>query len=118
MIWAQVAPPVLPVWAQWLIGIVGVAGGLSVLWRLFRGMAQVVEIVPIIRLIAREFDIMEDPDDKTAKKRDPRHVFPTLIQIADEFRPNHGTSLKDVVTRIDHTQQEMIKEIQDLKARS
>lgn len=68
-------PPILPNWVQWLI-LVGAGGvGVNRVWKL------------IIRPIARIINLVD-------------HVQPVLDELANEFRPDHGESLYDIIHAI------------------
>ena len=66
----------LPEWAQWVILMSGLALAVRTLW------------LKVVKPISRTLVLMED-------------VLPTLQEIAHHFKPNGGSSLYDVVTRID-----------------
>lgn len=91
----------LPVWAQAVAAVVAILGGLGLLWRIFRKLAVIAEAVPIFLLVADQFEIPTDLDRRHgADRRDPRKVLPILIEIADQFQPNHGNTLKDQIDQI------------------
>jgi hypothetical protein len=56
------------------------------------------------------------PIHKTAKKVDEFvEAAPTLIEIAAEFKPNHSTSLRDVVDRIEANQKNQADRIETVE---
>ena len=73
----------LPEWSQWLGAVAGSLIAVGVIWR--KGLR------PAARLI-REF--VRAADNVTEH-------WPTLLTIAEEFKPNGGNSLRDVVDRLE-----------------
>lgn len=73
--------------------IAGAVTGLGVIWK--RG------VKPVLRFIRATVHAADALDE----------TLPVLREIAEEFKPNHGTSLKDVVERLDrnvHTNAENV----------
>lgn len=84
----------MPVWAQWALGIAAVLTAASTIWRLFlKPMASLISLqeaaLPLLRDIVRVFG--NNPN-----------VFDVLSEIAKEFRTDSGSSLRDVVNRLEH----------------
>jgi len=76
-------------WQQWVLGAAALVGAFGVLFRTLR---------PVIKLLARLDDAM-----------------PILFQIADQFNPAEGKGLKDHLTRIEESLEEVRKTTLDVK---
>lgn len=93
----------LPVWAQYTAAIVAILGGFGLLWKIFRKLAVIAEAMPILVLIADQFEVPNEQERRSGSdRRDPRRVLPMLIEIANQFKTDHGTSLHDRVVTIEH----------------
>ncbi len=76
----------LPAWTQIIIGIAAIVIASGVIYtKLIRPMVQLIELLTAIRK-----DLGEQPK-----------VFAVLSEIAKQFRTNAGSSLRDVVDRLD-----------------
>lgn len=92
----------LPIWAQYTAAVVAIIGGLGLLWKIFRKLSDIAEAMPVLIHIADQFDLPTDQDRRQGEdRRDPRKVLPMLIEIANQFKKNHGTSLYDRVVKIE-----------------
>ena len=92
----------LPIWAQYTAAVVAIIGGLGLLWKIFRKLSDIAEAMPVLIQIADQFEIPTDHDRRQgADRRDPRRVLPMLIEIANQFKKNHGSSLYDRVVKIE-----------------
>ena len=64
---------ILPIAAQWILGIAAVIAAAGVIWLALRRLYRIDA------------------------------ALPTLLQIADQFRPNEGDSLHDRISHIERT---------------
>lgn len=83
----------MPVWAQIIIGISAVVIALGVIWtRVLKPGAKLVtttdEMLPLLRDLSNAF-------------RNTPHAFEVLDEIVSQFRTDSGSSLRDVVNRLD-----------------
>lgn len=81
------------IWVQIILTAAALTGAIGVLWsKVFRPLFKFINIVeetlPVLRNLTLTFQ-----DDPT--------VFKVLDSIADEFRTNSGSSLRDVVNRLE-----------------
>lgn len=83
----------MPIWGQVVLGIAAVAGAIIYLWqKVAKPGAQLVATMDKLLPVARELaDQFHDAPD----------AFRTLRAIALQFKPNSGTSLRDVVGRLE-----------------
>jgi hypothetical protein len=83
----------IPIWIQIIVGVAAVLTGFGTIWKLFfKPMAEIITlqqlVLPLLRDLARSFGGVATP-------------FDVLKDIIFEFRTNGGSSLRDVVDRIE-----------------
>lgn len=83
----------MPTWLQIIVGAAALVTAVRVLWRKvlhpsLRGFAAIEEALPLLRELVVEF-------------RDTPHAFEILDEIVGQFRTDSGSSLLDVVNRLD-----------------
>lgn len=81
--------------AVWTLGTAAALTALGVIWR--KG------IKPAVRFISRLVHIADALIEVTPHLRRLPDTLPVLTEIAMEFRPNGGASLRDSINRIEHT---------------
>lgn len=84
--------PGIPTWGAWLIGASAVIVAVSVIWSkvLKPGARLIAQLEKTYPLLVRITDIFEEGDE-----------LPTLREIADQFKNNSGSSLKDATDRLE-----------------
>lgn len=88
----------LPVWVQLLIGLAAalVAGG--IIWKkLIQPLVQLITLMSAIHPLLK--DLVEQFEDSP-------HAFAVLNQIIKEFRSDSGSTLRDVVNRLEQAANE------------
>ncbi len=90
----------VPVWMQVLVGIAAVLTAFGTIWKLFfKPMAEIITlqqlVLPLLRDLARTLGGVPTP-------------FEVLKDIIVEFRNNGGSSLRDVVDRIEDAAKENV----------
>lgn len=79
----------IPLWASWALGVAAIVGALSVLWtKVILPFAHGVAIAEKMYPILKRFT-------------DDENVLGILNQIAAQFRTDSGSSLRDVVNRLE-----------------
>ncbi len=97
----------VPLWIQIIVGIAAVLTAFGTIWKLFfKPMAEIITlqqlVLPLLRDLARSFGGMDAP-------------FDVLKDIVSEFRNNGGSSLRDVVDRIEDASKENVVAAELLK---
>jgi hypothetical protein len=88
----------MPSWVQWLIGAAAVVTACGVLWT--------KAVRPMARLIAAADEMLPLLRDLTRYLKDSPDAFKILGEIVAEFRTDSGSSLRDVVNRLDRAAME------------
>jgi methyl-accepting chemotaxis protein len=88
----------MPSWVQWLIGAAAVVTAAGVLWT--------KAVRPMARLIAAADEMLPLLRDLTRYLKDSPDAFKILGEIVAEFRTDSGSSLRDVVNRLDRASME------------
>lgn len=83
----------LPVWAQVIIGIAAALTASTVIWT--KGVR------PIYRFASKAEEMVPLMVDLTSTFRDTPEAFQILNQIVAQFRTDSGSSLRDVVNRLE-----------------
>lgn len=83
----------MPIWVQWIIGAGACVGAITVIWtKLIKPLAKLVaytqELVPLLAELNKQFK--DNPD-----------AFSVLEEIAAQFKADSGTTLRDIVNRIE-----------------
>jgi len=83
----------MPLWTQVVTWVLGGLVAVTVIWRvIFRPLIRAVslgeQLLPLLQAVAKYF--VDNPDG-----------FKTLSIIAEEFKPDTGKSLRDVVDRLE-----------------
>lgn len=83
----------MPAWIQWLIGIAAAIGAVTVIWtKLIRPLGRLVvytqEILPLLQELNKQF-------------KGNLSSFGVLEEIAAQFKTDSGTTLRDVVNRLE-----------------
>lgn len=100
----------LPVWAQYILGLAAILTGLAVIWKYllkptlqFYGTAE--RGVPLVRKLVETFE--KTPEALTV-----------LNEIAEQFRTDSGSSLKDQINRLEASavRQELAAQKQEVNA--
>lgn len=84
---------IIPVWGQVVLGLAALITAVSVIWtKVLRPGARLIsateEMIPLMRDLTRTF-------------KDVPHAFQVLDEIVAQFRTNSGSSLRDVIDRIE-----------------
>lgn len=83
----------LPVWVQAVMAAAALVGATGVLWRKI--------VLPGYRLARAADELAPLLRDFTHAFKDTPHVFLILDEIADQFRTDSGSSLRDAVDRLE-----------------
>lgn len=83
----------MPAWGQFILGFAAVAGAIVYLWQKVlkpgaRMVASLDRLLPVAQELAEEF-------------HDAPEALRTLREIARQFKPNNGSSLRDVTNRLE-----------------
>lgn len=83
----------MPLWLQWIIGIGAGVGALAVIWtKLLR---------PLGELIAYLHDALPLNRELVELFKDNQNYLPVLKDIAGQFKADSGSTLRDVVNRLE-----------------
>jgi hypothetical protein len=88
----------MPLWFQVILASAALVTALGVLWKkvlkpILRAIHLAEEMLPLLKTLTAEF-------------KDTPHAFKILDQIIGEFRTDSGSSLRDVVDRLESAAQE------------
>lgn len=83
----------MPVWGQFILGAAALVLAIGTLWRSV--------LRPGAKLISRTEEMLPLLQDLTSQLKDTPSVFTILKEIVAQFRTDHGSSLRDVVDRLD-----------------
>lgn len=77
-------------------GIVGAAASIVAVREIWKRAIR-----PILRAIRRAVHLVDVAEEILPHVQSLPDALPVLVEIADEFRPNHGASLKDQISRVE-----------------
>lgn len=85
--------PDMPLWLQWILGTGAVIGALAVIWTKFlrplgKLIAYMHQMLPLLSTLTEQFK--DDPD-----------YLSVLSEIAAQFKADSGSTLRDVVNRLE-----------------
>lgn len=102
--------PTMPHWAQYFILASLLIGALAVIWTKF--------VKPLSKLIVFLTEILPMLQDFLEKdKRDPDYQE-VLFEIAKQFKTDSGSSLRDVINRLEQASIKMLSEGEDLRIKA
>lgn len=102
--------PDMPLWLQWILGSSAVIGALAVLWtKLIRPLSKVIvfldQLLPLLTdLLARS-------------KKDPDYLS-VLSEIAAQFKTDSGSTLRDVINRLEQASIKVQADAEDLRIKA
>lgn len=97
----------MPVWTQYILGIAGLLIAVGVIWTKF--------IRPAAKLVTAAEEILPIMKELTVAFRGTPHAFDVLDEIVAQFRTDSGSSLRDVVNRLEQGTQELRQGAQTVK---
>lgn len=83
----------MPVWTQYILGIAGLLIAIGVIWT--------KAIRPAAKLVTSAEEMLPMMRELTAAFRGTPHAFDVLDEIVAQFRTDSGSSLRDVVNRLE-----------------
>lgn len=83
----------MPVWTQYILGTAGLLIALGVIWT--------KAIRPAAKLVTAAEEMLPMMKELTASFRGTPHAFDVLDEIVAQFRTDSGSSLRDVVNRLE-----------------
>lgn len=102
--------PDMPLWLQWILGAGAVIGALAVIWTKF--------VRPLSKLIVFLDQIMPMLSDLLARsKKDPDYLS-VLAEIAAQFKTDSGSTLRDVINRLEQSSLKMQADAEDLRIKA
>lgn len=85
--------PQMPEWLQWILGAGAVIGALAVIWTKF--------LQPLGKLITYMHQMLPLLSTLTAQFKDDPDYLGVLSEIAAQFKADSGSTLRDVVNRLE-----------------
>lgn len=102
--------PTMPHWAQYFILLSLLIGAIAVIWTKF--------VKPLSKLIVFLTEILPMLQDFLVKdKRDPDYQE-VLFEIAKQFKTDSGSSLRDVINRLEQASIKMLSEGEELRVKA
>lgn len=102
--------PVMPHWAQYFILASLLIGALAVIWTKF-----VHPLSKLIVFLSQILPMLQDFLEKDKKDPDYQEV---LFEIAKQFKTDSGSSLRDVINRLEQASIKMLSEAEDLRVKA
>lgn len=104
------SPLVMPIWLQWIIGVGAATGALSVIW------TKVIR--PLARLANYSQQLLPLLTELTLQFKDNPAAFGILEEIAAQFKTDSGTTLRDVVNRLEKSAEEQREGARELRIKA
>jgi methyl-accepting chemotaxis protein len=98
----------MPPWAQVVISVTAVIGAVAYLWK--------TVLKPGARLISTMDKLLPVAIELTEQFHDAPEAFVTLREIAQQFKADSGTSLRDVINRLERSADDNRAAVKTLEA--
>lgn len=102
--------PTMPHWAQYFILASLLIGAIAVIWTKF-----VHPLSKLIVFMSQILPMLQDFLEKVKKDPDYQEV---LFEIAKQFKTDSGSSLRDVINRLEQASIKMLSEAEDLRIKA